>query len=179
MTACHPERLYALVPFCVHVLYIRGITQINALPSFLWRYKCCPWRAPSPSYRPSATLMKASTYRPISLHLLPSSPIAFLPSWPCLWASPLEGQVNRGPGPAQARLVPIRFLIRHFIFSLTACLPAAKALSQNHTTSMCVCMCILVSAVWWPWGAQPHFSNHNIHCRKHTDITHITFTLFV
>lgn len=37
----------------------------------------------------------------------PPFPPHFLPSWLCLRASPLEGQVNRRPGSAQVRLVPI------------------------------------------------------------------------
>lgn len=60
-------------PFLFHILYISGITEINALPSFLWRGLCCPWSAPFASYQPSAALTKASTYHPVSLYLLPSS----------------------------------------------------------------------------------------------------------
>lgn len=50
MTACHPECLCALVPFCVHVFNIRGIIEINALSCFLWRDKCYPCGGPPPPY---------------------------------------------------------------------------------------------------------------------------------
>lgn len=97
-----------VIPFFVFpVLDIRGITQINALP--LKGQVLSPWCPHPPPWSPPLT--------PVSLHLLPQP---FLPSRPCLRASPLEGQVNRGPGSAQARLVPIRSLIRHFISCLTA-----------------------------------------------------------
>ena len=155
MTACHPERLRALVPFCVHVLHIRGITQINALPSLLWRDKRCPRGAPPHPLHtnPSPALTKASAYLPTPPPH-PPYPAPFLPSRPCLRASPLEGQVNRGPGPAQARLVPIRSLIRHFISCLTACSPAAKALWVCVLLCARVCVCTHISVVWRPWDAK-------------------------
>lgn len=164
MTACHPGRPRALEPFRVHIADIRGIAQINAPPLSALKGPALSLKCPLPPLAP--TLRRPLRRPPLTfplptpLHLRPGSPSPFLPPWPCLWASPLEGQVNGGAGPAQARLVPIRCLIRHFIFSLTACPPAAERLSTKaQHQDMYVWVCVCVCAFWFQQygGLEVHY----------------------
>lgn len=161
MTACHPEHLDALVPFCVHVLHIRRITQINALSSFLLKEQVLSL---SPHHH---TLFVPHDGLHLTPHLIPPPPRhpqPFLPTWPCLRAPPLEGQVNRGPGSAQARLVPIRSLIRHFNSFLTACQLSPKPLSL-------ACVYVLWLQLYGSLEVQNHISK-----TKHDQIYKIKWT---
>lgn len=108
---------------------------------FFWRNKCCP----RGSLHHSLFIPHEGLY--LTPHLLPPPhrhPQPFLPSWPCLRASPLEGQVNRGPGSAQVRLVPIRHSLPNKTFHLPSLLPACQRQSspQDHWVQ-CVCVCVL------------------------------------
>lgn len=133
MTACHPEHHYSFVLFCVHSCNIRETPQINALSGSLWRRKCCPCVAP-----PSLLLTFSVPLEGLLFTSTPSRPPPlllhhFLLSWPCLRASPLEGQVNRRPGSAQIRLVLIHFPVRLFISCMCwrQCFPLLRYLSDT------------------------------------------------